>query len=294
MVRRRTAEAENKVRRHLLVDGHVHFHSCFNWDVFIRSAAAHFNAARGTLGLNPQSPGCLLMTESAGSTAYRSLLCGTTAPDGWTVVGGDQHSLALAGPRGDTILIVPGRQIVSAENLEVLCAGPADIPDGQPVHQVLSSIARLGGVPVIPWGLGKWWGSRGVLIRDLIDTWHDLPFCLGDNGGRARAFPRPSLFQTAEADGIPVLAGSDPLPLPSQVVRAGSYGFVLDDWTDTPRPAAAINDRLRQLTSSPPTFGSLCSTHAMVQAQLGIRWQRRNMFIARASYGTAGADSRNH
>lgn len=51
-----------------------------------------------------------------------------------------------------------GRQIVTAEKLEVLALGTdLDIDDGRPIREVLSLVTENGGLPVIPWGAGKWW-----------------------------------------------------------------------------------------------------------------------------------------
>jgi hypothetical protein len=268
------------VTTRLLVDSHVHFHPCFTWDVFLDSAARNFSDARRERGVGPESPGCLLFTECAGANAFQSLRS-TQRPipaRGWRIDNRDEpDSILLTHECGETVIIVAGRQIITAENLEVLSLGStADFPDGQPIRAVLQSVMQHGAIAVIPWGFGKWWGQRGRIVRDLI-MHGDLPFCVGDNGGRARWFPRPSLFRTADEHGIPVLAGSDSLPLLHHVTRSGSYGFVLEDWIETSRPASAIKDRLRALKYSPATFGRLSSTAAMMRSQLDLRWQRRRI-----------------
>jgi hypothetical protein len=164
---------------------------------------------------------------------------------------------------------------VTAERLEVLALGCADtIPDGRPVQEVIRQVSGCGALAVIPWGLGKWWGRRGRLVRALLDA-PDLPrFCLGDNGGRARVWRSPRLFTVARRRGMSVLPGSDPLPLPSHVTRAGSYGFVLDDWDGPSQPARAIVARIRALKRSPAVFGHLSSIGSMVRSQVAIRRHR--------------------
>jgi hypothetical protein len=254
----------------------VHFHGCFEWGDFLTAAADNFASARQALGLGLDSRGCLMLTESAGVHAYRELVNSPaiTRDLGWHGGGGggDGRSIVLSGDDGETLMIVPGRQIVTAERLEVLALGCDDeVPDRQPIRDVLRSLADRAAVPAIPGGLGKWGGPRGRLVRDLIEATPETSFCLGDNGGRARWLPGPALFRRAAARRIPVLGGSDPLPLPSQVTRPGSYGFVLDDWRDTDEPATAILTRLRGLTSSPVVFGERVSMPQMVRAQAGIR-----------------------
>jgi hypothetical protein len=265
--------------RELLVDGHVHFHRCFRWADFLDAAARNFSRARENRHDGADCPGCLLFTESAGAEAFQSLMsrCPAGPADGWQPQRTDEpDSILLRHADGDLIIVVSGRQIVTAERLEVLSIGTATtIPDGQPIHAVLRSVMRDDAVAVLPWGAGKWWGRRGRVITELIEARRDLHFHLGDNGGRTRWLPGPSLFQTADERGIPVLGGSDPLPLPGQVTRAGSYGFVLDDWRETSRPSNVIKERLRALTESPASFGTLSSPWEMLRSQMGLRWRRR-------------------
>jgi hypothetical protein len=270
----------------LFIDSHVHFHVCFTWDVFLEAAARNFAQVRRTLHVGSESAGCLMFTESAGANAFRSLVVqGRSKPArAWRAEATDEaESVLLRHANGDTIIVVAGRQVVTAEKLEVLslCTA-AEFPDGQPIRSLLNSVARDGAVAVIPWGFGKWWGRRGRVIRALLELHRDIPFCLGDNGGRARRLPRPSLFDVAADHGIPVLGGSDPLPLPRHVTRAGSYGFVLEDWCETSRPASVIKERLRALTHSPTAFGRLSSAPEMMRSQLGLRWHRRRSALAAA------------
>jgi hypothetical protein len=263
----------------LLVDGHVHFHDCFTWQAFLDAAVANFAAARRQLNLGDDSPGCLMFTESAGVNYYQALLNEPRLASGWHVDKGDDGcSMALSRNGKDTIVIVAGRQIVTREHLEVLAlGGRADIPDQQPIGDVLRAVVGSGAIAVIPWGFGKWLGRRGRLLRDLIESESSPPFGLGDNGGRPAMTRRPLLFEWAEHRGLLVLPGSDPLPMRNQIRRPASYGFVLDTWGATSRPAAAIKARIQSLRQSPPVFGKLSSVPRMILSQLEIRWRQRQM-----------------
>ena len=99
--------------------------------------------------------------------------------------------------------------------------------------------------------------------------------CLGDNAGRLELAGRPRLFQEAEARGIPVLPGSDPLPLPAQGDRAGSYGFLLPEGFDERRPAESLRQTLRALDRPPRTYGRRRDLAAFCQEQLALRLHRR-------------------
>ncbi len=110
---------------------------------------------------------------------------------------------------------------------------------------------------MIPWGFGKWWFHRGALVEKVVCRSERPGICLGDNAGRPEIAGRPRLFREAEERGIPVLRGSDPLPMPEQVDRAGSYGFLLEEGFDAGRPAESLRRALRALSSPPRTFGRL-------------------------------------
>jgi hypothetical protein len=262
----------------LLVDGHVHFHACFTWRAFLDAAVANFADARRALRLSADSPGCLMLTESAGVNYYRTLLAAPAPASslGWNVEKCDDHCSIVLRRASETLVVVAGRQVVTAENLEVLALGSTrELPLRRPLRDILRAVADSGALAVIPWGFGKWWGRRGRIVRDLIESRHDVPFCLGDNGGRTHTMRRPTMFERAERRGMLVLGGSDPLAMPAQVTRAGGYGFVLDDWRATSRPWPAIVTRIQALQHSPPVFGELSSLSASIRSQLGVRWHRR-------------------
>jgi hypothetical protein len=263
---------------HVLVDGHVHFHDCYTWAAFLDAASRNFARARWVRGLTLDSPGCLMFTESAGANYYGKLLDqpGLIRSLGWSLDRGDDgRSLLLTRPSDAAILLIAGRQVVTEERLEVLALGCAhEFADGRPFADTLRRIADEGGAAVIPWGFGKWLGRRGRIVRDLIER-ADVPFCVGDNGGRALSLPRPPLFERAERQSIAVLGGSDPLPLRDHSSRVGGYGFIFEAWQDTTRPALAMTGRIRALTSSPPVFGELNSLTAMLRVQCALICQRR-------------------
>jgi hypothetical protein len=258
----------------LLVDGHVHFHCLFSWRVFLDAAVQHFARARAEHALAADAPGCLMFTESAGVHAWRSLLEdeSLTRPLGWQLERGDRCGAILHRRGHDPIVILAGRQIVTAERLEVLALGCVrELPDGRPTQETADAVVGEGALPVIPWGFGKWLGARAAIVRDVVAAMGPRLY-LGDNGGRPRSWPRPGLLAWAEARQTLVLNGSDPLPLPDQAMRAGSYGFVATGWRDDAPGARAI-DAVRALRRTPPTFGGRSSLVAAARAQAGIRWR---------------------
>src|SRR5690606_32895041 len=65
---------------------------------------------------------------------------------------------------------------------------------------------------------------------------------LADNAGRPRLWSRVPQFAAAAASGMPILAGSDPLPLRGEELRVGTYGVRVR----SAAPADAAGDALRQ------------------------------------------------
>ncbi|NNE43113.1 MAG: hypothetical protein HKN12_02805, partial [Gemmatimonadetes bacterium] len=193
----------------------------------------------------------------------------------WAVDHLDEAESVVVSAGDRRMTVVAGRQIVTAERLEVLAIGLDDLPeDGAALGATIDRVNDDGAFPVVPWGFGKWSGARGAIVRELIRTSRPGRFCVGDNGGRPAAGVRPRLFDTAEARNIPVIPGSDPLPFPDQEERAGTYGFVMPQALDPRRPAHALKEWLRGLRTSPLAFGQLESLPRFLRAQVGMQMRR--------------------
>jgi hypothetical protein len=263
---------------HVLVDGHVHFHADFDPADFLDAAVRNLHAAAATHDL-VGAGGCLLFTESRGADFFRSLRDGTRPVPGWTFRSPDEaESLRAESDAGDALTLVAGRQIVTRERLEVLAlavdVAPEDVEDGGSIADTIDRVADAGGLPTIPWGFGKWTGDRGRLVRETVDRARPGRLFLGDNGGRPVVMARPALFARAESRGIPVLPGTDPLPVAGQADRVGSYGFVLPDGLRGDRPAARLRDVLRELRGSPLPFGRLESLPRFLRFQVAVQLRR--------------------
>lgn len=268
----------------LLIDAHVHLHDCFAPGELLEHAHHNFEqAARGhgwgaTLGV-------LMLTESAGVDWFGRLarLCGRSTADPAVPLGTwrieatpDPAALAVrSGSR--SLLLVAGRQVVAREGLEVLLLGTrATLSDGHPIREVLAEGARLEALRVIPWGAGKWLFARGRLLSELIADVHpgDGVF-LGDGSGRPCFWTRPRHFEEAERRGIRILPGTDPLPFPPEVGRAGSYGFRLEGAADLARPAEGIKAALRGPSSRLTPFGRLEQLAPFVRHQVAMQRLKR-------------------
>ena len=260
----------------LLVDAHVHFHHCFDQGRFLEAALANFRRGAAELGLERGFLGCLLLAESADAHWFERLRTGGTE-GAWSFESAEEPSTIVARreDRGERLLVIAGRQVRTREGLEILAlASPEEFPNGLPFGDALARVRWSGAVPVLPWGFGKWWFYRGGLVEAVIRRPEPKWILLGDNAGRPRAGGTPRLFREAAAQGIPVLPGSDPLPLPEHETRAGSYGFVVESGLDERRPAEGLRRWLRGLSGQPRIFGGCESLARFCRDQTRLRLRR--------------------
>jgi hypothetical protein len=261
-----------------LIDGHVHIHDVFDVAVMLDHASVRREAAAERLGLPRATPGVLMLTESQGVDAFSELANRAGQCVGrWRVRRTEEPiSLHLQADDAGPLVLVAGRQIVTAERLEVLALGTAPCcEDGIPAEAVIKHVHAVGALAVLPWGFGKWVGKRGSVVRSILNSPEASKLFIGDNGGRLSIGPEPALFTLARRQGLPILPGTDPFPFAEQVSRPLGYGFVLAADVAGPRPGAAIIGRLRARRAQPATFGSRTGPASFVRWQLAMQWQKR-------------------
>ena len=215
------------------IDGHAHFYPQFSLSTYLNAARKNFQGADGILLLaqpDDTPPLDLLeqrLPEVQGEWTYDQ-------PDSTSYVFRQQSA---------TIVMIAGRQLVTYENLELLtlCSSSLFSPR-LPLRDLLNEVAESDAVPVVPWGFGKWWFSRGKIVRDLIRS-TPQGYLLGDSGCRPTWYRSPILV-TAMRQGIGVLAGTDPLPIRSHETRVGSYYTVLSEPVDLRSPTRWVRQQL--------------------------------------------------
>jgi hypothetical protein len=261
----------------VLVDGHVHIHDCFSVPRVFDAAAANFAAAAQALSSRRGYDAVLCLTESdkehfVDGVRTRRLGRVWRGRHGfWEVEPSSEPETFVARCGNTRLRVIAGRQLVTRERLEVLALGTtAPLPDGEPMEATLAAVRRAGAAAVLPWGVGKWLGSRGAVVARVLADPACRDVFLGDNGNRLEVGPEPPHLRAARRAGRSVLPGSDPLPLPGEEARVGSYGFAADVALDPSRPAAAL---LALLRSGAPfaAFGRRERLIRFVGNQLALR-----------------------
>lgn len=257
-----------------LADTHTHFHDCFRLPAVLEAVWRRVDGARA---LHPHdgTAACLVSTEISSRHPLALLKRGAgDLSKRWKVeVAGEPESLVFERDGEPTIAVVPGRQFATREGLEILAlATSARFDAGHTLGSAVQAILDEGGVPVVPWGFGKWTFGRRRTLENLFgrEEMAQRVF-LADAGCRPQGLGRPRPLARAAERGLRVLAGSDPFPFRDHETRVASYGSLLPDDIDWQGPCRWLRDRLQELPNSPAIFGSGSSLRFFLRDQIRIR-----------------------
>lgn len=158
----------------------------------------------------------------------------------------------------------------------MLVVGSAEpIEGGRPLAVVIEEWIDREVQLIVPWGFGKWSGSRADLVSGALECYAAAGLRLGDTGLRTGWLRPPAVFRRSTAAGYPVLAGSDPFPFPDRGKVAGSHGFRLAGVGED----AGWGDMLRVLRTAAPgdisRFGRPLGTFAFVTLQARMQVRKR-------------------
>jgi len=270
----------------LFVDAHVHIYPCFHLESFLIEALKNFENAFGRpslpFGKHENDSAALVLTESKHENQFAHLLrlsknitetFGSLGKDWVVYPTKESHSLYISNKNSQGIFIIAGQQIITKENIEVLSVGTtAKIEHRKPADVTLKQLNEIKSLAVIPWGIGKWMGTRGKIVENLIERDFGFNIYIGDNGNRPIIWPRPTLFKKAGEMGIENLPGSDPLPIHSHEGRAGSYGFSLNGSLDPDYPIRSLKSMLANGSQRPKTYGKQRRTTAFLSNQFLMQW----------------------
>ena len=243
----------------LAVDTHVHLHPGVDPDAWLTHAVN--NATRAM----PDAAGLVLcLTERAGVHRFAELLSRPDATPAGGNSGGDTAGVTLRPNAADgfPVMVLPGRQVVTAQRIEVLLLGLVGdpVPDGGATDALLRD-PPPGCLPVLPYGVGKWLGRRGRTVAGYPAV------AKADIVGRVRV---PGLRRPRPLRGR-VLRGTDPLPIPGDEAVTARFGNRVEldpkraDWPEA--LLAALRDR-------PKGYGRHLTPVAAVRRQVALRRSR--------------------
>lgn len=265
----------------ILVDTHVHIYGCYNIREFMNSSLTNFKYASKMIQCENSFSAFLLLAESKQHNWFSLLRsCATgTNPEikgrlgNWEInLTGNKGTLRAVNKNGEGFFIVAGRQIVTREHLELLALFTTEqFKDGEPMESVLENILSKDAIPVIPWGVGKWIGKRGTFLKHFLTHATPSILYLGDTGSRPSFWGTPYPFKIAAKNGIRVVAGSDPLPIVSDVCRPGSYGSVFFAKLNETSPSVHLKQLLRDSKTKIANYGELESPVRFLRRQLTLR-----------------------
>jgi hypothetical protein len=268
----------------ILGDAHVHFYDCFDLQVFFNSAYDNFKFNAHKFGQGHDFKGFLLLSETSKDNWFKLLFehaDGKKLPNKkttgtWKIHHTDEcQSLCARSEDNRELLLISGRQVVSAERLELLALATIDsFQDGTPLKELIEFVRKKNGIPVIPWGLGKWMGQRGAVVTRLIHTMKESTFFMGDSGMRPFVVPYPSQLKIAKKHNISDLPGSDPLPFQTYAKVVGSSGFCINDEAGTSKPSSQLKDLILNKRVKWDTYMRPVSFPNFVISQLMLRLRK--------------------
>lgn len=255
------------------VDLHVHLYSGFNIDLAVDSAWKNVRSGCKQLPFGQ----CWCLASPPGIDGLNDLAVMADVQSSntkvTTVRDVQGRAMVILENKDGEIAVVPGTQAISAEGLEVLSLA-AELPDTDSagLEALVDLVRKKGGVPVIPWGVGKWLGRRGQLVARVVrNSKIDAPLLFADNANRPWWWPYPRLLRSAARRGLVVVSGSDPLPIKGDETRISSAGITCEvssaktAWQD-------IRRSLFEATGTPVTvFGLPMSNLKFWHHQLLLR-----------------------
>lgn len=272
----------------IFVDAHVHFHSTFQPAAFLNAAYRNIENMSRNRRINDRWTGVLCLTtgeREAGFDLWQGMGDFTQErkngnPGDWQIEATEEEVSIRAIQDDKEMVLIAGRQIVSLEKIELLAIGTRHpFENGKPLKVLLEEVNDHKAVAVIPWGVGKWMGIRGQIVKEMIRHYSSGKFFLGDTGNRPRFWPKPTLLKEAEKQGIKNLPGSDPLPFPGEYRKPGSYGFALNGSLDAERPFKSLQEKLFDPAVEIWHYGALEKAQRFFRHQLALQyrkhWKRR-------------------
>ena len=262
----------------ILFDGHAHIYDCYDLEKFFTAAFVNFSKAGAQLQNGSPTSYFMLLAEATGVYYFKRLQDrAKTQKDvhatPWRVEESDEpHSLYVFHEDFPSmrLIVAAGRQLITKEKLELLALmTDQEFEDGMTLERGVKAVSGAGGIPVCPWGAGKWMGPRGDVLTKYMMNKSDL-FYLGDSGGRPSFWPRPSLFKENSV-ATKLLSGSDPLPLRGEEIKVGQFGAYIDCGCPEELLVTFLRDQLKKPETKLTGYGRPCCPLMFIKNQVALR-----------------------
>lgn len=226
----------------IVADTHVHVYPCYDVERAFKRLVGNLGGAAGK-----GDTATAFLTESQGFHFFRDVRENRLHIGGLKAEHTTEKEAVVLLDRDEPVLyLFAGRQIVTSERIEILALGILgdEIPDGGSAADVLKVVLNSGGIPAVSWAPGKWIGRRGRAVRQLIERFGPSGLLLGDTSLRPTMCREPGLMRRAQAKGLKVVAGSDPLPVPGEETYMGVYRSVLEAPFAPEKPVTSVRAAL--------------------------------------------------
>jgi hypothetical protein len=236
---------------HLIIDTHLHFYPCYDLSKALNTLRINL------LRLDSNAVYIGILTERSDCNFFEEMY---ENPSRFETTGRKvspfKGAILLKEDGFRDIYLLPGRQIVTSERIEILCLlQDAKIDDGLPAQLVIDEIRKLNGIPVVSWSPGKWLFKRGKIVNNLIHSNPPGSLLLGDTSLRPICWPKPNMMKTAEKSGFVIISGSDPLPFSGDENMLGRYATSIKCDFDTKDPVGSLRSSLLQPGMKPSLIG---------------------------------------
>jgi len=229
----------------LLIDGHIHIYSHYDLEFAINRGINNLQNSAKKIAKTGKVIPIWLLTERYDCNFFDSY-AGLKLKNFKIVPGAEKETLIVEKNGEPLLYIFAGRQLVTAENLEVLSLMTTlFLKDRQKsITEVIDHVIDSGGVPAINWAPGKWFLSRGKVVKQAIKNYSPENLLIGDTSLRTTIWLLPKLMAKAKNDGFKIIAGSDPLPFDNEEKQVGLYGFSITGKFDEAKPAESLRKLL--------------------------------------------------
>lgn len=250
----------------VLLDTHVHIYQCFDLQKFFDSAYKNFVTAADKIQPGGSFSAVMVLTDWSGKNWFKKVSELISLPDSersrllgpwnWKHTS-EKTSFYFEDSDRNKIFIIAGKKIITAENLEVLAFGldNSDFKNDLSLIETVSAILQNKSVPLVPWAVGKWLGSRGGVLTQLINEVDPQRYFLCDNGNRPFFWSKPHHFTLFKDKGGRLLSGSDPLHFPSEMGRAGRVGCWIEGDIDREHPTRWLMSILDDVSTDIQLYG---------------------------------------